>query len=73
MTKYVYINLEEQTGRFLGAFESRELAFAHIAHVMDVNEKDDYTTLTVEYPLISGKIEKKQITVEDILNGKNEE
>ena len=73
MTRYVYINLEEQTGKFLGAFESKELAFAHIHHVMDVSEDQDYTTLTIEYPLISGKIEKKQITVEDVLNGKNEE
>lgn len=73
MTKYVYINVEEGTGVFLGAYESKELAFSAMHHVMDMTEDPDFTALTIEYPLIGGKIDKKQITVEDILNGKNEE
>lgn len=74
MTKqYIFVNLDEKTGRFLGAYESKELAFAAMAHALDVQDDPEYTGLTIEYPLISGKIDKHQITVEDILNGKNEE
>jgi hypothetical protein len=57
----------------MGVYESKDLAFSAMAHAMDISKDPEFSALTIEYPLISGKIDKHQITVEDILNGKNEE
>jgi hypothetical protein len=51
----------------LGAYTSLELALDASAGKVDDNE----SIITMEYNMTSGKIDKKELTVEDILNGKN--
>lgn len=67
----IWVNVDEKSMRFLGAYTSKELAFSACVH--DLEDSSIESTITFEYDLIDGKIDKKELTVEDILNGKNEE
>lgn len=57
----------EKSGKFLGVYSSLDLALD--AGVARIDEKD--AVITMEYNITNGKIDKKELTVEDILNGKN--
>jgi hypothetical protein len=61
------VNVFERTGKFLGAYTSRERAFD--AGVNDLT--NDNEVLTFGYELIDS-MSSGQITVEEVLNGKND-
>lgn len=63
----IWVNTVEKTGKFLGAYSSLELALD--ASVSKVDKVE--AVVTMEYQVINGKINQKELTVEDILNGEN--
>lgn len=69
----IWVNVDEETWKFLGAYSSKELAFSACIASLDSGDGSPESTITFEYEVVEGSISKKDLTVEDILNGKNEE
>ena len=66
----VFVVVDEVTFKFLGVFLSMDLASA--ASVSFMNKNNDQSVLIIPIQMYEGSLKNKVITVEEILNGKNE-
>lgn len=67
----VFVVVDEVTFKFLGVFPSMDLASAASVSFMDRNS--DQSVLIIPIQMYEGSLKNKLVTVEEILNGKNEQ
>lgn len=69
-TSKVFVVVDEATFKFIGVYPSLELASAAS---MPALSGDDDSVLILTFDMYESSLRNKTITVEEILNGKNEQ